>query len=125
MAVASVIKGVVELAGAVAQEVMSFQKNDNEKRERFTQQFVQDASGKYPGYNVVIVHPQHSASGAQVIHQHYELPMTVGTCGYEIYFSPKGKAFSFENKGDGGFINWAFAGEFNRNGGNLKAIEHA
>jgi hypothetical protein len=51
--------------------------------------------------------------------------MTVGTCGYDAYFSPKGKPFSFQNQGDGGFINWAFDGEFNRNGNQLTAIEHS
>jgi hypothetical protein len=90
----------------------------------YTQQFVQQASQKYPGYNVVICHPKHRVSGAN-IHQHHELPMTVGTCGYDIYFSRKGKPFTFVNEGDGGFINWAFNGEFNRNGNTLVATQQA
>jgi hypothetical protein len=117
--------GIVVLAGEVAAFAAKFFiNNDNKKREAYTQQFVQQAGQKYPGYNVVICHPGHRVSGAN-IHQHYELPMTVGTCGYDIYFSKKGKQFTFVNQGDGGFINWAFNGEFNRNGNTLTAIQHA
>jgi hypothetical protein len=117
--------GIVVLAGEVAAFAAKFFiNNDNKKREAYTQQFVQQASQKYPRYNVVICHPNHRVSGA-TIHQHYELPMTLGTCGYDIYFSQKGKQFTFVNQGDGGFINWAFNGEFNRNGNTLTAIQHA
>jgi hypothetical protein len=115
----------VGVANLVTGQVQRAQGNDNDKRTAFTQQFVQQASGQYPDYNVVICHPQHQANGPQVIHQHYELGMTVGTCGYDVYFSKKGQAFTFNNQGDGGFINWAFEGEFDRNGNQLTAKQHA
>ena len=104
--------------------------DDNGKRGAYTENFADTASQKYPHYNVVICHPNHTVSpapgkGSYVIHQHVELGMTVGTCGYDIYFSRKGKAFKFVNQGDGGFINWAFNGEFTRNGGTLTASQHA
>ena len=118
--------GIVVLAGAAAGIAAKVAiNNDNKKREAYTQQFVQQASQKYPGYNLVVCHPRHTVSGANVIHQHYELPMTVGTCGYDIYFDQKGKPFTFVNQGDAGFLNWAFNGEFNRNGNTLAAIQHA
>ena len=103
--------------------------DDNGKRGAYTKNFADTASQKYPHYNVVICHPNHTVSpppgkGSYVIHQHVELGMTVGTCGYDIYFSRKGKAFKFVNQGDGGFINWAFNGEFARNGGTLTASQH-
>jgi hypothetical protein len=47
--------------------------------------------------------------------------MTVGTCGYDSYCSPMGQPFIFENQGDGGYLNWAYAGEFSRNGNTLTA----
>jgi len=68
--------------------------DDNGKRGAYTQQFVQEASKKCPRYNVVICHPNHTVSsdtGSYVLHQHLELGMTVGTCGYDVYFAPKGK----------------------------------
>src|SRR5271165_6366427 len=73
--------------------------DENKKREAYTQQFVQEASKKYPRYNVVICHPNHTVSpgkGSYVVHQHFELGMTSGTCGYDVYFAPKGKPFTFE-----------------------------
>jgi hypothetical protein len=106
--VVSLIKGIVDA--------------DNKKREAFTQHFVDEVSKQFPKCNVVIVHPQHKVAGPHVVHQHHEVPMTVGTCGYDSYCSPKGQPFTFENLGDGGYINWAFAGEFNRNGNSLTAI---
>jgi hypothetical protein len=91
--------GIVALAAEAAGFTVKFFINkDDKNREAYTQQFVQRASQKYPGYNVVICHPNHKVSGAN-IHQHYELPMTVGTCGYDIYFSQKGKQFTFVNQG--------------------------
>jgi hypothetical protein len=123
---------IVLLAVAAAGVVIGLKiSDDNKKREAYTQQFVNDASKKYPHYNVVICHPSHTATpnektpGTYARHQHVELGMTVGTCGYDVYFAPKGKPFTFVNQGDGGFINWAFNGEFNRNGGTITAMQHA
>ena len=104
---------------------------DDQKRAAFTNKFVTDASKQTPHWNVVMCHTSHTATpdpkapGSYVRHQHVELGMTLGTCGYDIYFSPKGKPFTFVNHGDGGFINWAFNGEFNRNGNTLTAAQHA
>lgn len=117
----------VGIANLVTGQIQKAQGNDNAKRSAFTQQFVQQASQQYPGYNVVICHNQCVVNGPQVVHQHYELGMTVGTCGYDVFFSPKGKEFTFTNLGDGGFINWAYEGEFDRpgNGNQLVARQHS
>lgn len=109
--IAALLKGVAAAVGAI--------QNDNEKREKFTQDFVDKARIDFPDYNVVIIHPPHSRDGTW-IHQHYELPMTVGTCGYEVYFSKIGDQFSLTNNGDGGYINWAFIG-YNRDGNRIWA----
>lgn len=113
-----VLKAAAEVAGIWAGAV----KNDNEKRKKFTQEFVEKASREYPNYNVVIVHPRHSTWGTW-IHQHYELPMTSGTCGYDAFFSRKGQGFTLANHGDGGYLNWAYIGEFSRNGNSVSARE--
>jgi hypothetical protein len=98
--------------------------SDEKKREEFTQQFVADAQAQFPEYNVVIIHTAHETWGTWV-HEHHELGMAIGTCGYDAYFSIKGQGFSLRNNGDGGYINWAFAGEFNRDGNFISAVEYA
>jgi hypothetical protein len=103
------LKGVSELINIA---------EDDPKRERFTQDFVKKAKEDFPDYNVVIIHTKHNREG-NFIHQHYELPISLGrTIGYEIYFSKKGDPFSLENLGDGGFINWAFDG-YKRDGNRI------
>ena len=115
---------ILNVLGVVGPLIGHIIGNDNGKREAFTKGFVEHASQLYPNYNVVVVHVTHRVEG-DYTHQHYELPMTVGTCGYEIYFSQMGRPFTFVLEGDGGFINWAFSGEFTRNGGTLTAAVHA
>ena len=121
MAVAgAVVVGVAAIAAAVV--IAAAISADDDKRARFTQQFVMAASKKFPNYNVVICHPGCTATpnqntpGTHVRHKHLELGMTVGTCGYDAYFSPMGKPFQFVNQGDGGYINWAYYGQFIRHG---------
>jgi hypothetical protein len=94
------ILGTSVAAAIIAKEISG----DNAKREAYTKTFADTASQKYPHYNVVICHPNHTVSpppgkGSYVIHQHFELGMSVGTCGYDVYFSRKGKAFTFINQG--------------------------
>jgi hypothetical protein len=120
------ILGISVAAVIIAKEIS----NDNAKREAYTKTFADTASKKYPHYNVVICHPNHTVSpapgiGSHVIHQHFELGMAAGTCGYDVYFSRKGKPFTFVNQGDGGFLNWAFNGEFTQKGNTLTASQHA
>lgn len=68
----------------------------------------------------MLIHPKHNRDGI-FIHQHYELPISLGrTIRYEVYFSKIGDPFSLENLGDGGYINWAFAG-YNRDGNRLSS----
>lgn len=123
------IVAVITIAAAVI--IVTRINGDNQKREAYTQKFVTNASKQTPHWNVVICHPNHTATpdekapNTYVRHQHVELGMAFGTCGYDIYFSPKGKPFTFVNHGDGGFINWAFNGEFSRNGGTITAAQHA
>ncbi len=86
---------------------------DNKKREAFTSWYVDEAVKQYPDYNVVIIHTNHGVVG-NYVKEHYELPMTFGTCGYEIYFARHGDTFALTNNGDGGYLNWAYNGYFQR-----------
>ncbi|MBW4608159.1 MAG: hypothetical protein KME22_13285 [Hassallia sp. WJT32-NPBG1] len=114
--------GIAGLAFGIASFVKTLQGNDNDKRAAFTQRTIAELSQKYPGYNFVITHHKGSkAEGPGVRHDHVELPMAVGSCGYEIFGSPKGQPFKFVLNGDGGYINWAFSGDFNRDGNTLTA----
>ncbi len=106
-----------QLGNAVAELAISF-KHDKKMREEFTKQFVAKASAQYLYHNVVISHNGGKISGNYVTHQHFELRVSNGTIGYEIYFSPKGKPFEFVRNGDGGYINWAYCGEFTRKDNN-------
>ena len=116
-----IASGISSLATVVTTIVLSLTQKDNEKREEFTKEFVKQASQQYPDYNVVITCSPHRQSGNSIIHQHVELPLSVGTRGYEVYFSPKGQPFEFVLEGDGGYINWAYSGDFTRNEGTLTA----
>ncbi len=115
---AEAIVGLAHLGLVILEGIQSL----DEKRSRFTQDFVTNARNQYPDYNVVIIHTNHSRSGIY-IHQHVELDFFLGTTiGYEIYFSKIGDPFDLVNLGDGGYINWAFNGYFNRDGNHISAI---
>ena len=108
----AIVEPTVDLILAIlggVEKALEWNEDDNNKREQYTQQFVEQARAQFPYYNVVIIHPPHRVYGHST-HQHYELPMTVGTCGYEVYFSKIGDLFGLVNEGDGGYINWAFIG---------------
>jgi len=107
---------VCEAAESIVELVEAAQENDEKKREEFTQRYVDEALKKYPNYNVVVSHNGGKIIGNGAQHLHIEVPMTVGTCGYEIWLLPKGQKITFVRNGDGGFINWAFGGRFNRDG---------
>jgi hypothetical protein len=124
-AAGAVIVGIAVIVAAVV--IAAAISADDDKRAKFTQQFVKDSSKKFPNYNVVICHTNNTATpnertpNTYVRHQYLELGMTVGTCGYDVYFSPLGKPFQFVNQGDGGYINWAYYGQFTRNGNTITA----
>jgi hypothetical protein len=94
---------------------------DGEKRETFTKSYVTELHKQFPDCNFVVIHTHHSIRG-HFEKGHSELPMTIGTCGYEVYSSPKDRGFVLTNHGDGGFINWAFIGSFVRHGDGGKHV---
>lgn len=113
---------IAKLALNVTKLVKRLQASDNDKRAAFTRRVIAELTQRLPNYNFVITHHRSSkAEGSSVVHKHVELPMAVGSCGYEIFGSPKGQPFKFVLNGDGGYINWSYSGDFNRNGGTLTA----
>ncbi len=59
----------------------------------------------------MIVHSAHMKDFEECEHTHIEIPMMFGTYGYEIYVFKRGH---FTLLGDGGYINWHFAGNYKR-----------
>jgi len=108
---------ILQLGQEVYKAIEAEIKDENDRRENFTRKYVGQATQKFPGYNVVIIHTAHSRSGT-FVHSHEEWPTNIfgTTTGFEAYFSKIGDTFELENEGDGGFINWCFAGNFRRGG---------
>lgn len=83
----------------------------------WTQAQVIDLQNRYPDSNVLIFHDQNSVFHPDVgFHSHYELDLEgyfgTRTQGYEVWVFNSG---TFTHAGDGGYINWAFSGSFDRN----------
>lgn len=70
----------------------------------------------YPNKNVIVYHDQDSQTNfVNGVHSHQELNLPDGpeTQGYEIYVFDSG---TFTLAGDGGYLNWCFAGDYDRDG---------
>jgi hypothetical protein len=79
---------------AIKSMVSDVNENDNQLRENFARYYIDDAQKKYPDYNVVLIHTQHTLSG-EYTHDHVEVPISLGrTIGYEIYFAGRGRPFT-------------------------------
>lgn len=112
--IAKVVVKVVEIVNAKIQAEAS----DKEKRSIFTQDFIKEASLECPDHNIVIIHPPHTREG-RWRHEHVEETLSGGNkIGFDVYFSRKGEPFFLENKGDGGYLNWAFTG-YKRDGNQI------
>lgn len=110
------------ISGAVGFITDEMLRNEAEERGRYTQKFGKKLSEQFPDHNIVIAHKVGQVTGDNFSHTHCKLGVPFGrTIGYEIYLSPKGKPFTLEKNGDGGFQNWYHIGDFEVNGNTLKA----
>ncbi|WPG97941.1 Hypothetical protein R9X50_00072400 [Acrodontium crateriforme] len=101
--------------------VQGIDASEHEKEEQFTQQVCEQVRQQLPTMNVMVVHGQFTSNFVNATHQHVELPLTAPrTMGYEIFAFTSG---TFTLQGDGGFINWCFDGNFNRDGNNVTFFE--
>ncbi|KAF9004322.1 hypothetical protein BDQ17DRAFT_1408824 [Cyathus striatus] len=104
-----VVQGIKMIVDAIKNGIAK----DKEARSRFTVDLVGRIRGKYPGFNVAVCHTKHETKfdgvrGKDWGHLHEEFDVKIGgTVGYEIYWFKKG---TFIRKGDGGYLNWAYAG---------------
>ena len=86
----------------------------NALKSQFTTNFVKQARQQYPDWSVVVAHKS-KVTGTSV-HQHHEVKLEFGTYGYDIFFCRPGTRFDLWLIGDGGPINWEYAGAFKRDG---------
>lgn len=89
---------------------------DHDAEVQFTQDLVGALRTQYPDKNALVFH--NAASPLTYVngqYYHYELPLPDGfeTNGYEVWVFDSGE---FTLVGDGGFNNWCFDGNFDRNG---------
>ena len=86
-------------------------------REQFTNDSVDRLVKEFPDYNVLLVHTAHHFESGEHVHKHVEFYTGAGNSyGYEVYLMRKGQKTVFILDGDGGFINWCFQGNYNRDG---------
>ncbi|KAK5122221.1 hypothetical protein LTR85_004131 [Meristemomyces frigidus] len=88
---------------------------DKEFRNGWTQQQLSVVSGQNSGKNIMIVYPKHTANfqGSQQQQLQCQTPNNKQTISYDCYVFDSG---NFELQGDGGYLNWAFTGNFKRDG---------
>ena len=108
----------IDLYGIVEGLVNAFN-SQNVNREEATQLMVDHYTRAFPDKNCIVCHSPHVQSLNGMVHDHIELPQRVGTIGYEIYVFDDG---IFTNLGDGGYINWAFGGNFVQDPDNPKRV---
>ena len=84
----------------------------NVDREKANQALVEHLRAAYPKYNVMVVHPRHSQSFEDCSHLELSFSEFGMSHKFKVYVFKRG---SFTLHGDGGLINWCFAGNFTRN----------
>jgi len=106
------VMGVVDLI----QSKVDYDKDD---RGRFTTTFIDEALKKRPDANWMIVCTDHEATWkgekGKDWDQTYAEHEWFGKTGYTVYWGHEGE---FTLKGDGGFLNWAYAGKFTKDPNN-------
>lgn len=102
------------LIRSLAKAISNFGDDQHAVQDEFTKGMIRQLQLEYPYKNVIIYHNQDSIVDFEgAVHDHHELDIGMGfTKGYETYVFDSGK---FILTGDGGFINWAFAGNHVKN----------
>ncbi|KAF9457379.1 hypothetical protein BDZ94DRAFT_1273421 [Collybia nuda] len=84
---------------------------------------VTEAQKANPEWNVIGIHPGHDKNFEEPWHHEhveYDRRDPLGTFGYEIYYLRRG---TIRNKGDGGYVNWAYYGLWEKINGDDKNIK--
>jgi hypothetical protein len=118
----TVIVGIAALVEQSIQELINIGQLDAQEHateSAFTQSMVAQLSRQYPDKNVIIYHDQDSQfNGVNAVHQHVECDLSFfsTTQGYEVEVFDSG---TFTLVGDGGYLNWCFGGNYDRNGNSV------
>lgn len=98
---------------------------DHVDRDAFAGKAADDLLRQFPGWTVVVFATGGELGGCDagsVVRQHTEMKYASGaTQGYEVYLIQNGKRVFFHRKGDGGHLNWAVHGQFERGSGNQES----
>jgi hypothetical protein len=114
--------GIVAVAGLVIQSIQELinisqlDAQEHAAESAYTQALVAQLTRQYPDKNVIVYHDQDSQfNGVNAVHQHVELNLGFfsTTQGYEVQIFDSG---TFTLVGDGGYLNWCFGGNYDRNG---------
>jgi hypothetical protein len=98
---------------------------DKKMRGEWTNHMIGEFRKKYPHFNFVLCHTSHKTDfkgvrGKDWGHSHQELPVSFSkTIGYEIYWFKEG---TFHRQGDGGWLNWAYAGNVKKTSDGGKTV---
>lgn len=86
-----------------------------QNRDDFMRQTLSTLMNQYPDWCIALVSNQH-VTGDNCIHQHVEMRYWFGTIGVEVYFGNRNVGFPcrIDHTGDGGWINWAYGGYWNK-----------
>lgn len=125
-----VVVAILPIMGTVAEGVLAWlekgrQDQAIEKRRAFTIAYVEEMHRRLPDYNHVVIHPSHSVIHEDsMVQSKHQVHTSEGTYNYDAYCSLKGRTFELTSNGDVGYENWAYYGQFNRNGMTISAIEY-
>ncbi|KAF2871454.1 hypothetical protein BDV95DRAFT_606895 [Massariosphaeria phaeospora] len=97
-------------------------KADQAFRSGWTQQQLGIQAAKYPGKNILVIFTKHQQNFTNS-----QVEQLVCECPSGDKYIYTGYAFEegdLTNEGDGGYLNWAFTGHFDRNGNKVHFNKH-
>ncbi|KAL0948749.1 hypothetical protein HGRIS_008882 [Hohenbuehelia grisea] len=110
---AAVIRVAAQVLKKAFRAISDGIKADKDMRSKYTFALISELRKKHPQFNYVVCHTKHrtrfdDVRGVDWDHRHEEVDIKIGgTIGYEIYNFRSGE---FWREGDGGYLNWAYAG---------------
>jgi len=111
--VGKIVEVVKDGIVALVNKIKATIQKDKDRRDKYTQQFIEEFHKKYSHKNVIMCHPKHTAKwegvrGKDWDKTHVKFRVKLGApVGYDVYWGGPGV---FTNHGDGGYLNWAFIG---------------
>ena len=113
---ASAIAGMAGVVVGLVQALMGANKDLHEAQSNFTKMYLDTMGPKHPTKNILITCVAHDRNFVNEFHEVADLSVWFGDIKYDCYIFDSGE---FTLKGDGGWINWAFTGSYDRDGGHV------